>query len=195
MVESRRGRPRDPAARRAILRAAHELLERGGIGAVTMEAVAERAGVGKPTVYRWWPNSSAVAMAALLEHDVTTKRSPRAKSPLAALRRQLKAVAHIFATPLGRNVAIMLASSDSQTELSKSFRNHFILARREEARALLEEAIDAGEIWRGVDVEAVLDLLYGALFYRLIAAPTVIDSAYTDRIVSLLLAGISAEMH
>ena len=160
-----------------------------------MEAVAARAGVGKPTVYRWWPNSSAVAMAALMELDVPAKRSPRSKSPLGALRRQLKAVAEIFATPLGRNAAIMLASSDSQTELSKSFRNHFIVARREEARALLEEAIDAGEVWRGVDVDAVLDLLYGALFYRLIAAPAAIDGAYTDRIVSLLLAGMSAELH
>ena len=195
MIESRRGRPRDPAARRAILQAAHDLLERGGLGAVTMEAIAERAGVGKPTVYRWWPNSAAVAMAALMEHDVPAKRAPRSTSPLAALRRQLKTVAQIFSTPIGRNVAIMLASSDSQTELSKSFRHHFIDARREEARALLEEAIDAGEVWRGVDVDAVLDLLYGALFYRLIAAPTAIDSGYTDRIVSLLLAGISGELH
>jgi len=195
MTESRRGRPRDPAARRAILAAAHELLEQGGIGAVTMEAVAERAGVGKPTVYRWWPNSGAVAMAALMEHDVPAKRAGRARSPLAALRRQLKAVAEIFATPLGRSVAIMLASSDSQTELSKSFRNHFIVARREEARVLLEEAVDAGEVWRGVDLDAVLDLLYGALFYRLIAAPAAIDGAYTDRMVSLLLAGISGELH
>lgn len=194
MLESRRGRPRDPATRSAILEAAYQLLEQGGIAAVTMEAVAEKAGVGKPTVYRWWPNSAAVAMAALMEHDIPVK-APRAKSPMTALRRQLKAVAQIFSTPLGRSVAIMLASSDSQTELSKSFRNHFIVARREEAHALLEEAISVGEVWRGVDLDAALDLLYGALFYRLIVAPTAIDGAYTERILSLLLAGVSAEQH
>jgi tetracycline repressor-like protein len=87
----------------------------------------------------------------------------------------------------------MLAASDTQTELSKSFRNHFIGARREEGRALLERAIEAGEVWRGIHVDATLDLLYGAVFYRLIAAPANIDSGYSDRIVAILLA--SAELH
>ena len=57
-----RGRPRSEAARQAILQAARELLADGGPGAVTMEAVAARAGVGKPTVYRWWPDRHAVAI-------------------------------------------------------------------------------------------------------------------------------------
>src|SRR5579862_949058 len=194
MVESRRGRPRDPKVRAAILSAAYALLQQGGLGAVTMEGVAEQAGVGKPTVYRWWPNSRAVAMAALMEHAGASGALSRSKSPIAALRRQLRALAEIFATPLGRSVGLMLASSDSQTELSKSFRNHFLFARREEGRVLLERAIDAGEVWRGIDVDAALDLLYGAIFYRLIATiPGSFDASYTDRMLSLLLAGISAE--
>lgn len=196
MIQSRgRGRPRDPQAREAILKAAYALLQRGGVAAVTMEGVAERAGVGKPTVYRWWPNSGAVAMAALMEHAAPAATASGSKSPIKTLRRQLRALAEIFATPLGRSVGAMLAASDTQTELSKSFRNHFIGARREEGRELLERAIEAGEVWRGIDVDAALDLLYGAVFYRLIAAPANIDSNYSDRIVSLLLAGISAELH
>ena len=60
------GRPRSERARRAILRAANELLEGEGFAAVTVEAIAERAGVSKATVYRWWPNRAAVVMDGFL---------------------------------------------------------------------------------------------------------------------------------
>src|SRR5215471_3086980 len=66
-----RGRPRSVAARRAILKATHELLAEGGLSSVTIEGIAARAGVGKPTIYRTWPNAHAVAMAALMEGSET----------------------------------------------------------------------------------------------------------------------------
>jgi len=62
-----RGRPRDPRTRAAILVAARDLLGRGGLTAVTIEAIAQKAGVSRPTIYRYWPNAPAVAMAAFLE--------------------------------------------------------------------------------------------------------------------------------
>src|SRR6187549_231991 len=92
-----RGRPRDPAVKDAILRAARELLTQGGPGAVTMEAVAARAGVGKPTVYRWWPDRHAVAMAALMEGDEAPRAAPKKASALALLRHQLRSIAQRFA--------------------------------------------------------------------------------------------------
>ncbi|MBL8675555.1 MAG: helix-turn-helix transcriptional regulator, partial [Rhodospirillales bacterium] len=88
-----RGRPRSEAARAAILRAARELMERGGPAAVTMEGVAERAGVGKPTVYRWWPDRHAVAMAALIELAPADEGpSASAKPALERLRAHLRRV-------------------------------------------------------------------------------------------------------
>ncbi|HYM80736.1 MAG TPA: helix-turn-helix domain-containing protein, partial [Candidatus Limnocylindria bacterium] len=62
----RRGRPRSEKARHAILDAAAELLLRRGLGAVSMDAVAERAGVSKATIYRWWPSKEMLALDALL---------------------------------------------------------------------------------------------------------------------------------
>src|SRR5207302_1606666 len=128
-----RGRPRSLEARRAILRAAHALLKEGGVSALTIEGIAARAGVGKPTIYRSWPNAHAVAMAALMEglEAPAAPQRPTA-SAMAALREQLRQVAQVFSTPLGRNVTLMIASAESETELSKAFRNHFILARRNE---------------------------------------------------------------
>src|SRR5277367_4816007 len=96
--KTKRGRPRDPVARRKILAAAAGLLDEGGLGAVTMEAIAARAGVGKPTIYRAWPNAQAVAMAAFLESAEPSPQGGRLRSPLEALRRQLRKVAGVFAT-------------------------------------------------------------------------------------------------
>src|SRR5215218_6510126 len=105
-----RGRPRDPRTRAAILAAARALLERGGLTAVTIEAIAAKAGVSRPTIYRYWPNAPAVAMAAFLE-AASAPAAKTSRSPLAALRAQLHAVADAFAAPAGRSVAAMVAAA------------------------------------------------------------------------------------
>src|ERR1700733_11433873 len=88
-----RGRPRSDSARRAILRAARELIDENGPTALTVEGIAARAGVGKPTIYRWWPDRHSVAMAALMEGESTLSASGNAgRSPMGALQRQLKKV-------------------------------------------------------------------------------------------------------
>ena len=84
-----RGRPRSEAARRAILDAARETLEEGGLLAVTMEGVAARAGVGKPTVYRHWSNRYELAMAALIAASGEVVAPAAGAAPVDALRAQL----------------------------------------------------------------------------------------------------------
>src|SRR5258707_3630355 len=93
---SSRGRPRDPRTRATILAAARMLLERGGLTAVTIEAIANKSGVSRPTIYRYWPNAPAVAMAAFLETSGASTAATESRSPLTALRAQLHAVADAF---------------------------------------------------------------------------------------------------
>jgi AcrR family transcriptional regulator len=185
-----RGRPRSTAARDAILRAAREMLAEGGPAAITMEGVAARAGVGKPTVYRWWPDRHAVAMAALMEGEVKRPSSSSPRSSIQALRRQLQTIAERFSTRTGRHVTAMIAASDSDTELAKAFRNHFVLARRAEGRALLQRAIDEGEVRRDIDVEVVLDLLYGPLFFRLLLGHAALDVGFVDQVLKHTVRGL-----
>lgn len=184
-----RGRPPSEALKDAVLRAARELLAEGGLGAVTMEGVATRAGVGKPTVYRWWADRHAVAMAALM--DAPSGTSPgRRRSAVASLREQLRAVASRFSTPTGRHVATMIAASDPDTELSRAFRSHFVLARRAEGRSLLEQAIEQGEIRGDVDLDVVLDLLYGSIFFRLLIGHDRLDERFAERVLHQVLHGL-----
>ncbi|AUX40193.1 TetR family transcriptional regulator [Sorangium cellulosum] len=166
------------------------LLAEGGPGAVTMEAVAARAGVGKPTVYRWWPDRHAVAMAALMEEEAAQAAGAERRSAVAALREQLRAIARRFATSTGRHVASMIAASEAESELSKAFRNHFVLARRAEGKALLARAIEQEEIRGDLDVEVALDLLYGPLFFRLLMGHAALDERFMDQVLDEALRGM-----
>ena len=187
-----RGRPRSEEAKRAILRAARDLLARGGPAAVTMEAVAEAAGVGKPTVYRWWPDRHAVAMAALMEAGDGAPTEKR-RSALAELRDQLRTIAKRFATSTGRHVASMLAAADSASELSKAFRNHFVLARRAEGKLLLERAIADKQVRGSVNLEVALDMLYGPVFFRLLLGHAPLDEEFMDSVLDEALAGLAVK--
>ncbi len=223
MRESKpRGRPRSAALRRKILRAAASLLDERGISGVTMEAIAARAGVGKPTIYREWPNAPSVALAAFLEtveppdqaqvdSSERTKGeavlfSKRAASPLSksrrakvtppqsgsltALRLHLRATAHAFTTRVGRNTAAMIAASQHDGELAKVFRTQFILRRREDGRSLINLAVAAGELHEPTDIEAVLDLIYAPLYFRLLIGHGPLDESFTDAILDLALNGL-----
>lgn len=186
----RRGRPRSAAARAKILTAARALLEERGLPGLTVEAIATRAGVGKPTIYRHWANAQAVAMDAFL--DVAEGDDAPSASGLAlpALRRQLAGIAAAFASPAGRSTAAMIAAAQNDSELAKVFRNRFIMKSRETGRSLLLQAIDEGELRAGTDLEVALDVIYAPLFFRLLIGHGRLDRAFTDALLDLALEGL-----
>lgn len=187
-----RGRPRSAAARQAILDAAAALIARGGIGAVTMEAVAREAGVGKPTIYRNWENREALAMAALLHAGAPKTAVRQSNSALDDLERQLAKVAEAFRSPRGRNAALLVASSDADSELAKAFRNQVMLASREEGRTLLLRAVEEGGVRPAADMDVVLDMIYGPVFYRLLIGHAPIDREFTSALLDQALRGLQA---
>jgi AcrR family transcriptional regulator len=191
-AKSPRGRPRDPATRERILAAAAQLLDDGGITAVTMEAVAAKAGVGKPTIYREWPNAPSVAMAAFLQTARAQPQRKRKGKALDALRDQLHSIARAFATRTGRNTAMMIAAAQNDSELAKVFRNQFIMGRREEGRAILQVAVAAGELKAGIDFDVTLDLIYAPLYFRLLIGHGALDTAFTDAVFDTVIKSLRA---
>ena len=95
-ISQRRGRPRSAAAQEKILAATAELLSEGGFQAVTMEAVAARAGVAKTTLYRWWPNRAAVALDCVSARMTPIADGARAGSYRERFQRQLKATIRLL---------------------------------------------------------------------------------------------------
>ena len=168
------------------------MLDERGLTGVTMEGVAGRAGVGKPTVYRHFADRHELVMAALMQMASPEGDSARHRDPLEALKQQLLAMAALFESPTGRFVTSVLASGHGETEMSKAFRTHFIERSRDHSRTLLEEAKSAGAIRRDTDVELALDQLFGPILYRLLIGRSPFNRAVVGKLLDQLVKGIGA---
>lgn len=166
------------------------MLEEGGLLAITIEGVAARAGVGKPTIYRHWDNRYELAMAALLAASDELERLIPDSAPITALRQQLSGLTALFASGTGRHVAALLSSGYGETELSKAFRSRFVQARRDEGRALVIEAIGRRELRGDIDIERTLDLIYGPIFYRLTMGHAALDQTFVDGLLGDIIEGL-----
>lgn len=162
-----------------------------GFGRLTIEAVAARAGVGKPTIYRYWNNAQELAMATFLSRPDVEPVAAAHRSARAALKTHMRSVVAAFATSRGRQITLTMASSDPDSELAKAFRTQIILKSRETGRALLEAGARSGELRSDGLIEAVLDMIYGPIFYRLLAGHAPLDDGFSDSIVDIVFDGIS----
>lgn len=182
-----RGRPPSPEARNKALRAARDILLNEGFGRLTIEAVAARSGVSKPTIYRNWANAVELAMAALMA-DPATPSGKAGENLAGSLGSQMRALVTAFATTRGRQIALALASSDPESEMTKAFRNRVILSSRETGRRLVGEAVARGEIAAPADIETLLDMIYAPVFYRLLVGHLPLDLPFADSLVTRALA-------
>lgn len=181
-----RGRPPSAAARSKALQAARDILLSEGFGRLTIEAVVAKSGISKPTVYRNWANAGELAMAALMADPAAA--SDKAEQDLAgSLRSQMRALVTAFATTRGRQIALALAASDPESEMTKAFRNRVILSSRETGRRLIGDAVARGEMAAPADIETVLDMIYAPVFYRLLAGHLPLDLPFADSLVTRAL--------
>lgn len=183
---TRRGRPPSKASREKALAAARDILMTEGFGRLSIEAVAQRSGVGKPTIYRHWANASELAMAALMagvEDEATGADEPL----FTAIRAQLRILVRAFATTRGRQIAMALAAADPDSEFTRAFRNRVILSSREVGRGLIERAAARGEIALSGDIDVILDMIYGPLFYRLLVGHRPLSETLADGIAEFSL--------
>lgn len=184
------GRPRSEAARRAILRAAGDLLARDGFAAVTMEAIAAEAGVGKATLYRWWPCKAGVLMDAFLSANGPCPPFPDTGCLREDLRRQMGGLAEALAGPFGAILAGVLAEAQADPGAAAAFRERYLAPRRAEARQALARGQARGEVRADADLDTATDALYGPLLYRLLAGHAPLTPCFVDSLIALLLGGL-----
>jgi AcrR family transcriptional regulator len=191
---TRPGRPRSEKARNAILQATAELLLAHGLAGVSMDAVAERAGVSKATIYRWWPAKEALALDTLYEESARNRAPQRDTGTLRGdLLDLLEPWARLVSSrPYGRVIAGLIAKAQTDPAFAAQYRARFVEPRRDEARAVFARAIDRGEIPADTKVEVGLDLLYGPLYHRLLHGHAPLDGAFVRDVVDTTLAGLTA---
>jgi AcrR family transcriptional regulator len=186
------GRPRSERARRAILQAANELLESEGFAAVSVEAIAERAGVSKATIYRWWPNRAAVVMDGFLSIVSSEVPFPHTGHAREDIRIHMRRLTEAFSGKIGRTVAALIAEGQGDPELAEALRSRWLSVRRTEAREILELGIERGELREDLDPEVAVDVLYGPLYYRMLVGHAPLDDDFADALADHVFAGLRA---
>ncbi|MGH3246925.1 MAG: TetR/AcrR family transcriptional regulator, partial [Trebonia sp.] len=176
----------------AILEAAAELLLDRGLAAVSMDAVAERAGVSKATIYRWWRTKEALALDALYTQWAAAAPAPRDTGSLRGdLLELLRPWAGLVRTgPYARVVAALLTEAQADPVFAAQYRRHVVQPRRDQAREIFARAIGRGEVADRIDVEVALDLIYGPLYHRLLHGHAPLDDAFVRAAIDMALTGI-----
>jgi AcrR family transcriptional regulator len=189
------GRPPSELARKQVLDTAYRILMSEGLGRLSIDRVAAESGVSKPTIYRTWTNAHELAMGAFMAQPQADTAPRDGSSARTALAAHLRSVIETFATQRGRQITLTMASADPDSELSKAFRNQVILKSREAGRRLIEQARAAREIRPDFNLEAVLDMLYGPLFFRLLVGHLPLSAELADQLVDTLFEGIHTHTH
>jgi AcrR family transcriptional regulator len=160
------GRPRDPDLDDVILDATIVLLAQEGFARMSIEQVAARAGVGKPTIYRRWPSKVELVIAAL-----SRPLAERSASDQGTVRERLTRLVEELCVSVRREpakgvLAALVAEIPRDPELASAVREVFLAKRRDTAYALLREGIAGGELRADLDLELASDALVGPIMLR-----------------------------
>jgi AcrR family transcriptional regulator len=188
-----RGRTRDEDARDRILAAAFRLVGEEGPAKVRIDAIAEAAGVGKQTIYRWWPTKTAVVMEALVTQTMAETPFPDTGDTRTDLRGHLLSVVRVFRSPTGCVIRELVAEGQGDPAVAEEFRARFWQPRRELSTACLRRGIARGEVRKDVPLETALDAIYGVLWVRLLIGHRALDRRVVDQILDVTWPGIASD--
>ncbi|MEH2112258.1 TetR/AcrR family transcriptional regulator [Nostoc sp.] len=190
-INSTSGRPRSIHADQAILQATLDLLAEVGYENMSIEAIASRAGVGKTTIYRRYTSKEELVADAIesLRDDVVI---PDTGSFCGDMDILINNAAKKIDSPLGRQtLALIISTASSNPQFAEVYWTKYTKLRREALSKVLERAKSRAEIHKDADIELIIDLLSGSLYYALIFKPiTEPVEAYMRRTMNLLLKGI-----
>ncbi len=185
-----RGRPRDPAVEQLLLEVTLQHLAREGYSRMSVDAIAEQAGVSKPTIYRRWKSKADIATAALrllqiAEPDVDTG------STVGDLTGILINFRRSLLRPNGLSlIGTVLAEEHHTPELLELFRQRIVAPRRQMIRTVLERARIKRELRPRADIETAVNMLIGAFYAHYLASPRIAVD-YPAQLVATVWAGIS----
>jgi AcrR family transcriptional regulator len=186
----RRGRQRSEESEEAILSAVIDLLGDRPLRDISIEEIARKAGVGKATIYKWWPNKAYIAFDAFsrkLKQMVPIRDTGSAEEDF---KEQLRSLYGFFESPAGKLLRHFIAEGQIDSEFASLFRERFIRPRRELIGVILDRAVERGQIRRGLDREVVLDMIYGPGFYRMLIRHAPLDREAVEELVSALFQGL-----
>jgi AcrR family transcriptional regulator len=188
----RPGRPRSEQAEQAIIEATLDLFAEQGFEGVCVEAVATRAGVGKATIYRRWPNKEELLLAAF-----GSLKSPFPEPEGVSVRDDLLAMVEVMCADKAdprkaRRYALLLGEGEKYPRLMARYKETVVEPRREAMRAVIRRGIQTGELRPDTDIEIAMLTLTGVIMAREKTPDGALDGDFAARLVDGLLLGLSA---
>jgi AcrR family transcriptional regulator len=181
------GRPRSEDSRRAILLAALTSVAELGYGHTTIEGIATRAGVGKQTIYRWWPSKADIVLEASASKADTYVPVDDRGSYAADLQAFLVAS---FAIANNPDVANLLRALMAEAQIDAAFgerlRSAFLLPRREALAVITDRARVRGDLPTQPSASVVADVVFGTIWYRILATREPFEDQLIDDLLSIL---------
>ncbi|MER6301990.1 TetR/AcrR family transcriptional regulator [Kitasatospora sp. NPDC001539] len=190
MSPRRPDRRSEPAAK-AVLQAALDLCQEIGYAKLSIEGIASRAGVGKNTIYRWWPSKGAVLLDGLLGVWGQSAPFPATGDVVADLKTQMKAAARNLATsPVGEHYRALIGEAQHDPALAEALRERLIRPMMVRAAERIELAKQQGQIRADVDAELATELLYGPVYHRWLLTQRAPEAVRIDTLVDTAFAGL-----
>jgi len=190
----RRGRPplAEAESHAAILDAVYELLKKQSVRDLTMEAVARRAKVGKPTLYKWWPTKAELVLAMFRERILSAHPPPPIPGETAeeAISHAACLLIRAFKGPLGKVSAELIAEGQSEPEIIRKWFDEHIRHRRARNAADIERGKTIGELLAQTDPELVIDSIFGAIYYRLLFRSAPLTEQFGKDLVAQVFRGL-----
>jgi AcrR family transcriptional regulator len=189
------GRPRSEQAEQAIIEATLDLFAEQGFEGVCVEAVAARAGVGKATIYRRWPNKEELLLAAF-----GSLKSPYPEPAGVSVRDDLVAMVRVMCSDKAdprkaRRYALLLGEGEKYPRLMARYKETVVEPRRDVMRAVIRRGIETGELRPDIDVEVALLALTGVILAKEKSAagdPDALNDEFAARVVDGVLLGLAA---
>jgi AcrR family transcriptional regulator len=183
---------RSERARTAILAATAELIRTAGYANTSIEAIAATAGVGKQTIYRWWPSKAAVVLD-MWAPQVHPRIEFGDSGDLAAdLKAQLKAVIDLGSDPdFGPWFRALVADSQHDDQLAEQLLDRIFRPRIAALKDRLRAAQAAGQLRPGIDLDIAIDLFYGGFYHRYLLRTAPLTHQHADAIVDAALSGLA----
>jgi len=167
-----------------VLEAADDLLVERGYAGVTIEGIAERAGVAKQTIYRWWPSKFEILMDTFLEDAENELRIPDTGSTAEDLRQHLRTLARFLTKePAGQVMLALIGQAQHDRAVAAVFQQRYLDERRALDRTILERGVARGDVRDDVDLDFMVDTLYGPLYHRVLLGGLPVNSQFTDALV------------
>jgi AcrR family transcriptional regulator len=183
--EFKAGRPRSEESRRSILDATRRLLTHMPVSKISIEAIAKKAGVGKTTIYRWWPNKQAVVMEAVFNQPGFQNFMPQAATPFDGVKAQVEKLVRQLAGKNGRIVAEIIGECQGDVEILKALVKNFFQDRYNVLAYYFQKGKHEGVFRENIDVEAAIDLVLGPVIFRLMSGQN-LDEAFSRKLTEML---------